>query len=705
MSGTNPVVDIRPEGGGRVALIVMDNPPVNALGHRLREGLMHALNQAGDDGQVQAVVLTGTERAFSAGADISEFGTTRKPPMLPDIIAALDAMPKPVVAALGGLAFGGGFELALGCHWRVAVPKASVGLPEIKLGILPGAGGTQRTPRLAGVERALKMMISGDPVPAAQAKEAGLIDEVFEPVDFLAQAVAFAQRVVDEKRPLRRVRDMEEKLAAARANPELIAQAAEPLLRRARGRRAPQAVVEAARAAVTLPFDEGIRTEQRLFAELVSSDESWAPPPAFFAARAAQKVPDMPAKVKPRAIERAVVIGAGTMGGGIAMCFANVGIPVSVVEAEQAALDRGLERVLGNYKTAISRGSMAASELDRRMALIRGSTDFAAAAEGDIVIEAVFEEMDLKKRVFADLDRVAKPGALLATNTSTLDVNEIARATRRPEDVLGMHFFSPANVMRLLEIVRGEKTSHEALATAIAVGKRIGKVVAVVGVCDGFVGNRMLHRRSAQAERLLLEGALPQEVDAVVTGFGFPMGPFAMGDLAGLDVGWRIRKARGTKAPVADALCEAGRFGQKTGAGYYRYEAGSRTPIPDPEVERIVVAASGQAGVARRKISREEILERMIYPMINEGARILEEGIAARPGDIDIIWIYGYGWPVWRGGPMFYADQMGLPQIRDRLTHYAEALGDSTLAPAPLLARLADAGQGFAALQAEKTAA
>ena len=705
MGSINPVVDLRLEDDGRIAVILMDNQPVNALGHRLREGIMRALGRARDDANVQAVVLTGTERAFSAGADITEFGKPRQPPMLGEIIAALEAMPKPVIAALGGFAFGGGFELALGCHWRVAAPTARVGLPEIKLGILPGAGGTQRAPRLAGVERALRMIVSGDPVPAAEARDAGLIDEVLGGGDFLQQAVAYARRAVEEKRPLRRVRDMDDKIAGTRGKPELITKAADPLLRRSRGQRAPLAVVEAVRAAVEQPFDEGLKTEQRLFMELVVSEESKAQRHAFFAEREAQKVPGMPAGVKPRPIERAVVIGAGTMGGGIAMCFANVGIPVRVVEMEQAALTRGLDRVAGNYKTAISRGSMAASELDKRMALIRGTTDFGAVAQGDVVIEAVFEEMDIKKRVFADLDRLAKPGALLATNTSTLDVNEIARATGRPDEVLGMHFFSPANVMRLLEIVRGEKTSHEALATAIAVGRRIGKVVAIVGVCDGFVGNRMLHRRSIQAERLLLEGALPQEVDAVVTEFGFPMGPFAMGDLAGLDVGWRIRKARGTKAAVSDALCEAGRFGQKTGGGYYRYETGSRTPLPDPEVERIIIAASGKAGMTRRNIPRQEILERMIYPMINEGARILEEGIATRPGDIDIIWIYGYGWPVWRGGPMHYADQVGLPQLRDRLSDYAARLGDQTLAPAALLVRLAAEGRGFASVGAAKAAA
>jgi len=703
MGNINPVVDLRAEDGGRIALIVMDNPPVNALGHRLREGIMQALARARDDGAVQAVVLTGTERAFSAGADITEFGKPRQPPMLPEIIATLEAMPKPVIAALGGFAFGGGLELALGCHYRVAAPSARVGLPEIKLGILPGAGGTQRAPRLAGPERALRIIVSGDPVPAAQALEDGLLDAVLEG-DFLKAALGYAKRAVDEHWPLRRVRDLNDKLAEARRDPAIIAKAAEPLLKRARGQRAPQACVEAVRAAVEQPFDEGLETERRLFMELVTGAESKAQRHVFFAEREAQKVRDMPAEVKPRPVERAVVIGAGTMGGGIAMCFANVGIPVSVVEVEQAALSRGLDRVAGNYKTAISRGSMAAPELDKRMALIEGTTDFAAVARGNVVIEAVFEEMELKKRVFADIDRVAKAGALLASNTSTLDVNEIARATKRPEDVLGMHFFSPANVMRLLEIVRGEKTSHEALATAIAVGRRIGKVVAVVGVCDGFVGNRMLHRRSAQAERLLLEGALPQEVDAVVTEFGFPMGPFAMGDLAGLDVGWRIRKGRGAKAAVSDALCEAGRFGQKTGAGYYRYESGSRSPLPDPEVERIIVAASKEAGIARRSIAGQEILERMIYPMINEGARILEEGIAARPGDIDVIWVYGYGWPAWRGGPMHYADQVGLPELRDRLSQYAERLGDPTLAPAPLLARLAAEERGFASLSPGKDA-
>jgi 3-hydroxyacyl-CoA dehydrogenase len=693
MGNINQAVDLQSREG--VGVIVMDHPPVNALGHVLRQGIAAALARAAADAAITAVVLTGTARAFSAGADITEFGKPAQAPMLQELIASIEAMGKPVVAAIDGLAFGGGFELALGCHWRVASPGAKVGLPEIKLGLLPGAGGTQRTPRLAGVERALRIITSGEPVPAAQALADGLLDAVLAG-DFIAAAVTYAAAL--KPGSLRRVRDIDTGLAAARADPALLRRAAEPVLKRARGQRAPQACVEAIEAAVSQPLDEGLQTERRLFMELVGGAESKAQRHVFFAEREAQKVPGMPAATKPWPVGRAVVIGAGTMGGGIAMCFANVGIPVTLVETDAGALARGMDRVAGNYRTAISRGSLTQAAMDERMALLAGSVDFGRVAEGDVVIEAVFEEMDLKQRIFRDLDRLARPGALLASNTSTLDVDAIAAVTERPEHVLGMHFFSPANVMRLLEIVRGRATAHDALATAIAIGRRIGKVIAVVGVCDGFVGNRMLHRRSGQAERLLLEGALPAEVDAVVTGFGFPMGPFAMGDLAGLDVGWRIRKGRGATAPISDALCEAGRFGQKTSAGYYRYEPGSRTPVPDPEVERIVVAASAAEGVARRAVAPQEILERMVFPMINEGARILEEGIASRPSDIDVIWVYGYGWPAWRGGPMHYADAIGLRQIAERLEVYARETGDATLRPAPLLARLAAEGAGFASL-------
>ncbi|MBV8096706.1 MAG: enoyl-CoA hydratase/isomerase family protein, partial [Acetobacteraceae bacterium] len=663
MGSINSCIDLRREGD--VALVVIDNPPVNALKHEVRAGLVTAMHQLRDDPAVRAVVLTGSQRAFSGGADITEFGKPPQDPNLRDVITIIEDMPKPITAAIHGLALGGGLELALGCHYRVAWPGSRVGLPEVKLGLLPGAGGTQRLPRIVGPEKALKVIVSGEAISAEQALADGVIDKVLDG-PFPDAAIAFAQEVASA--PLKRVRDRDEKLIPARADPGLIDRAAEPLLRRTRGAQAPKLCVEAVRAAVTKPFDEGMRIERDLFMQLVSGDESRAQRYIFFAEREAAKIPGMPADVKPKPISRAVVIGAGTMGGGIAMCFANVGIPVTVIEAEDAALKRGMDRVEGNYRTAVSRASMKEGELGKRMELIAPTTDFARVAEGDVVIEAVFEEMDLKKKVFADLDRLAKPGALLATNTSYLNINEIASLTSRPEDILGMHFFSPANVMRLLEIVRAEKSSFQALTTALSVGRTIGKVCAVVGVCDGFVGNRMLAGRTAQSEHLLLEGALPQDVDSALTDFGFPMGPFAMGDLAGLDVGWRIRKQKGVRAPIFDALCEAGRYGQKTGAGFYRYEG--RKPTPDSEVERIIVEMSKQQGITRRQVSKQEILERLVYPMINEGARILHEGIAIRPGDIDVIWVYGYGWPVHKGGPMFYGDLVGLPVLQDRLTEY-----------------------------------
>ncbi|HYZ42256.1 MAG TPA: 3-hydroxyacyl-CoA dehydrogenase NAD-binding domain-containing protein [Stellaceae bacterium] len=688
MGSINASVDLRREN--EIAVVTIDNPPVNALKHEVRAGLAEAFEQLRTDGAIRAVVLACSGRTFSAGADITEFGKPPQPPSLHEVIAAIETMPTPVVAALHGTALGGGFELALACHFRVALRTARVGLPEVKLGLLPGAGGTQRLPRLVGPEKALRMIVTGEPIGAPEALEGGVIDEILDG-DVTAVAVAFARRVVADGRPFTRVRDRDDKLIG-----EGFADAAEELVRRLRGREAPAACVEAVRNAIVLPFDEGLKREGELFRKLVAGDQSRAQRHIFFAEREAAKVPDMPEATKPRPIARAAVIGAGTMGGGIAMCFANAGIPVTVVETGRDLLQTGLERVAGNYRTTVSRGALDAAEMERRMALITGVTEFDAVGDADIVIEAVFEEMDVKKRVFADLDRIAKPEAVLATNTSTLDVNEIARATRRPQDVLGTHFFSPANVMRLLEIVRGAQTSFEALATAIALGRRLGKVPVTVGVCYGFVGNRMLARRSVETERLLLEGALPQQIDAAVVGFGFPMGPCAMMDLAGLDVGWRIRRGRGEHALIEDALCEAGHYGQKTGKGYFRYEAGSRTPLPDPEIEKIILDTSARLGVNRRPIGEEEIVERMILPMINEGARILDEKIAARPSDIDVIWAYGYGWPVWRGGPMYYADRLGLPHIRDRLSFYADRSRDETLRPAPLLQRLAEHGRGFA---------
>ena len=702
MGSVNASVDL--ERDGDVAVITIDNPPVNALKHEVRTGLVEALGRLKEDRKVEAVVLACAGRTFSAGADISEFGRPLQAPGLHDVILAVEAMPKPVVAALHGTTLGGGLELALACHYRVAAPGTRVGLPEIKLGILPGAGGTQRLPRLVGPEKALRMIVTGEPIGAQEALADGVVDAIIEG-DLTAGAKDFARGALREGRPLRLVRDRDERLAATRADPRAYDEAAATLTRRARGQRAPAACVESVRNAFTLPFDEGLAREAALFRELVASDQSRAQRHVFFAEREAAKVPDMPAGVRPRPVARAAVIGAGTMGGGIAMSFANAGIPVTVIDASREALTRGLDTIARNYRNTVARGGLSQEDMDRRMGLLDGATELDAVSGADIVIEAVFEEMDLKTRVFADLDRLARPGAVLATNTSTLDVDEIARATGRPEDVLGTHFFSPAHIMRLLEVVRGAATAHDVLATAVAVGRRLGKVPVVVGVCYGFVGNRMLARRSVEAERLLLEGALPQEVDAAVVDFGFPMGPFAMSDLAGLDVSWRIRRGRGETAAVSDALCEAGRYGQKTGKGYYVYEAGSRTPTPDPEVERLIVETSARCGVTRRPIERQEIVERMIYPMINEGARILDEGIAARPGDIDVIWVYGYGWPAWRGGPMYDADQVGLATIRDRLAAYAARSGDPSLEPAPLLARLAREGRGFGSLGLREKAA
>ena len=682
------------ERDGDVAVVTMNNPPVNALGLALRSGILAALDSLRGDAGVRAIVLAGTARAFSGGADITEFGRPAQDPNLRHVIAAVEDMPVPVIAAMQGVALGGGLELALGCHARAAWPGAKMGLPEVKLGLLPGAGGTQRLPRVVGVEKALAMIVTGTPIGAEEAQAAGLVDAMVDG-PYPGAAVAYARTVTDR----RRVRDRGDKLEAARADPGLIDHLAAPLLK-ASGAQAPRACVESVRNAVTLPFDDGAAEERRLFEQLVTGDESRAQRHAFFAEREAQKAP-LPPGTAGRPVVKAAVVGAGTMGGGIAMCFANAGIPVTVIETEQAALDRGLARIAELYATSAKRGSITPAQAEQRRGLIRGQLGLEGAAEADIVIEAVFEEMGVKKEVFAALDRIAKPGAVLATNTSYLDIDEIAAATGRPGDVLGMHFFSPANVMKLLETVRGRQTSPEVIATAAEVGKRLGKVGVVVGNCFGFVGNRMLARRTDAAEQLLLDGASPAEVDAALQAFGFRMGPFAMSDLAGLDIGMRIRKAFGKRAPVADALCDAGRFGQKTGRGYYLYEG--RTATPDPEVDTLIAGESAKLGITRRPIAADEITERLVFPMINEGARILEEGIAARPGDIDAIWLHGYNWPAWRGGPMFYADLVGLGHIRDRLQVFHAATGSDSLKPAPLLVRLAEEGRGF--LDAGKKAA
>jgi 3-hydroxyacyl-CoA dehydrogenase len=677
-----------------VAVLTVNNPPVNALSQHVRQGLRDGVKQAIGDSAVGAIVIVCGGRTFIAGADITEFGKPPREPGLHEVLDLIESSPKPVVAAVHGTALGGGLEVTLACHYRVGVKDARFGLPEVKLGILPGAGGTQRLPRVVGVEKGLQMMVSGDPIRADEALKSGLIDEIVEG-DLTAAGVAFADRVLNEKRPLRKIRDLDDKLAAVRGKPEVFANFRKSVARQTRGFKAPENIVKAVEAAVSLPFDQGIKRERELFQELITSPESKAQRYFFFAEREAAKIPDVPSDTPAKDIKKAAVIGAGTMGGGIAMNFANAGIPVTVVEMNQENLDRGLGIVRKNYEATASRGRLTMADVEKRMGLIQGTTDWNAVRDADMIIEAVFEEMPIKKEVFARLDGLAKPDAVLATNTSTLDVDEIASATKRPESVIGTHFFSPANVMRLLENVRGKQSSKTTIATAMTIGRRIAKVPVLVGVCYGFVGNRMLHQRGQQAEKLILEGALPHQVDQVLTDFGFPMGPFAMGDLAGLDVGWRIRKGRGVKSPVADRICELGRFGQKTGSGYFKYEKGDRTPIPDAEVEKIIVDVATQQGITRRPISDEEILQRLLYPMVNEGAKILDEKIAIRASDIDVIWVYGYGWPVYRGGPMFWADQIGLRALRDKMREFQKASGDTFWAPAPLLNRLADEGKGF----------
>jgi 3-hydroxyacyl-CoA dehydrogenase len=681
---------------GPVAVLTVDNPPVNALSRHVRQGLHEGLMQAGSDAAVQAVVIVCAGRTFIAGADITEFGKPPTEPSLHSVLDLIENCPKPVVSAIHGTALGGGLEVTLACHYRVAVKAARFGLPEVKLGLLPGAGGTQRLPRVVGAQKALQMIVSGDPIGADEAFKVGLIDEIVEG-DLAAGGVAFAEKVIREKRPLKKIRDLTDKIADAKGKPELFSEFRKSVARQTRGFRAPENCIRAVEAAVELPFDQGIRRERELFTELMNSPESKAQRYFFFAEREAAKIPDVPGDTPAKDIKKAAVIGAGTMGGGIAMNFANAGIPVAVVEMTQEALDRGLGIVRKNYEATAARGRLTAADVEKRMGLIQGTTDWKAVSDADIVIEAVFEEMPVKKEVFAKLDGLAKPDAILATNTSTLDVDEIASATKRPESVIGTHFFSPANVMRLLENVRGKQSSKTTVATAMAVGRRIGKVPVLVGVCYGFVGNRMLHQRGLQAEKLILEGAPPHQVDKVLTDFGFPMGPFAMSDLAGLDVGWRIRKGRGAKSPVADRICELGRFGQKTGAGYFRYEKGERAPIPDPEVQKIIADVAAEQGVVQRQIGDDEIRERLLYPMVNEGAKILDEKIAIRASDIDVIWVYGYGWPVYRGGPMFWADSIGLRALRDRMLEYKKQTGDAFWTPAPLLNKLADAGKGFLA--------
>jgi 3-hydroxyacyl-CoA dehydrogenase len=682
---------------GDVAIVRIDSPPVNALSHAVRSGLLEAFESIERDASIRAALIVCAGRTFVAGADIKEFGKPRQKPLLNDVIDRLDTMTKPVVAAIHGTALGGGLELALGCHHRIAAPSARLGQPEVKLGILPGGGGTQRLPRAIGAVPALHMIVTGEPITASAALKQGLLQKIAEG-DLTEAGIAAAKKLVGSKP--HRLRDDDSKLTADRADYSAFDAAAAELTKRARGQHAPHACVDAVRAALDLPFDEGMALEQKLFGELVAGDQSKALRHIFFAEREAAKVPGLSPSIKPRTIGRAAVIGAGTMGAGIAICFADTGIEVALIETSAEALQRGLTTVETNYREAAKRGRITAAEADGRGARINGGVGLEAAANADVVIEAIFEDLALKQQVFRDLDHVTRPDAILATNTSYLDIDAIASATNRPASVAGMHFFSPANIMRLVEIARGRDTSAETLATLLALARKLGKVPVVVGNCHGFVGNRMLRQRNIATERVLLEGALPHDIDAALTDFGFPMGPLAASDLAGLDIGFRMRKAAGFRAEIADQLCERGRFGQKTGRGFYRYDPGSRAPLPDPEVEQLIVETSSRLGIARRALSNDEIVQRLLYPMINEGARILEEGIAMRSSDMDVIWTFGYGFPVWRGGPMHYADSAGLELIRDRLADLASRSNDASLQPAPLLERLAADGRGFAALAA-----
>jgi 3-hydroxyacyl-CoA dehydrogenase len=680
------------------AVITLNNPPVNGLGNALRAALLEQLKRADADFAVRAVVLVGSAKAFSGGADIREFNAPRLKPDLPEVNDFQDAMTKPLVAAIGGFALGGGLELALACHYRVAAPGAQLGLPEVKLGILPGSGGTQRLPRIVPMAEALRMMTTGTFISAEKAKELGLVDEIVHG-ELLGEALKFAAKLVKDGKGPRRIRDMKAKLDGdAKA---FFAQVRAQVAKESKGYPAPLEIVACAEAAATLPFDEGRKIERSRFDKLVEGPESKALRHVFFAERQTTKIPDLPEDTPVREIAKAAVVGAGTMGGGIAMCFANAGIPVTVIETAQDALDKGLKRIRDNYAATVAKGRLAQADMDKRLGLIRGTLNLGNIADADIVIEAVFERLDVKQELLKTLDGVVKQGAILATNTSTLDVDKIAAATTRPQDVVGTHFFSPANVMRLLEVVRAKRTAKDVLATTLKLGKRLKKVPVVSGVCDGFIGNRMLEKYVQQCLFLLDEGASPQQVDGALQAWGMAMGPFAMYDMAGNDIGWEVRKRRAKERPdfvyskIADRIAELGRYGQKTAKGWYRYEAGSRKPIPDDDVQKIIEAHRKEIGVTARRISDAEIVERCMYALANEGARILEEGIALRASDIDIVYLTGYGFPPYRGGPMFYADTVGLESVLAAIQKFQQGYQGAQWKPAPLLVQLAKQGRRF----------
>ncbi len=683
MSAINAVTDLTREGD--VAVITINSPPVNALSADVRNGIRDGVQQAGADNAVKAIVVICAGRTFIAGADISDFGKPAKGATLPELQAALEGGSKPVIAAMHGTALGGGFELALMCHYRVAVPSAKFGLPEIKLGLIPGAGGTQRLPRLSGVEAALEAILSGTPFDAKQALEWSVVDTLAEEGKLREGALAFARKVIDTHMPLRKIRDLNEKIEAARGHPEILEKVRREYARKYRGFEAWQVAMRSVQNAIDLPFDEGMKLERQAFVDLIPTAQSQAQRYVFFAERKVWKIADVPDDTPTLPIKKVGIIGAGTMGGGISMNFLNAGIPVTIVETAQAALDRGVGTIRRNYDNTAKKGRLTAADVDTRMGLLTPGLNLEALSDCDLVIEAVFENMDIKKDVFRKLDKIAKPGAILASNTSYLNIDEIASVTSRPDYVLGMHFFSPANVMRLLEVVRGAKTAKPVIATVMQLARKIGKIGVLVGVCHGFVGNRMLAQRQREAQKLILEGAMPWDVDRVIYDFGLPMGPFAMSDLAGLDIGWS--KETSKSSTIREILCEIDRRGQKTGAGFYDYDE-QRNAKPSPVVEKIILDFAAKKGINRRSISNEEILERCIYPMIDEGAKIIEEGKAQRASDIDIVWINGYGWPVYRGGPMFYADLVGPGKVLAKLKEFEATMGPD-FTPAPLLESLA----------------
>ncbi len=690
MVAVNSVTDLSTDG--EVSVITVNSPPVNALSQAVREGLDQALRAAFADAKTKAVVVICDGRTFVAGADIREFGKPRKPPGLKDFQQLFDSAPKPVVAAIHGTALGGGLELAMMCHYRVAVPSARCGLPEVNIGILPGGGGTQALPRIVGVEKALEMMTSGRHVSAKEAQASGILDEIVAEGNLKQAAIDYAKKLIAEKKPIKRVRDLTDKIEAARKTPEVFANFRKANARKFRNMTAPENIIKCVEAAVSLPFDDGLKRESELSAELHSGPQAPAMRHSFFAEREAAKIPDVPDDTATLPVNTVGIIGAGTMGGGIAMNFANVGIPVKIVETRQEALDRGLSVIRKNYERTAQRGGITQDDVEKRMKLISGSLDLNALKDVDLVIEAVFERMDIKKEVFAKLDAIAKPGAILATNTSGLNIDEIASVTKRPEAVIGLHFFSPANVMKLLEVVRADHTSKPVIATSMKLAKKIGKVAALVGVCPGFVGNRILRQRQMEANKLVLEGAMPWDVDRVLYGFGFPMGPFAMSDLAGLDIGWVKEKSKGET--LRDVLCEMDRRGQKTGAGYYDYDE-NRNARPSPVTEKIIKEFMAKKGINGRKISDEEILERCLYPMINEGVQILADKKAIRASDIDVIWQYGYGFPGYRGGLMYYGDQIGPAKVLAKLKEFQATMGDQ-FKPSPLLEKIVADGKKFA---------